>query len=46
MGALKAPGSDGFQKHRDLVAGNMYNLIFEDFDGKGRPPNSNDTFLY
>lgn len=50
MGALKAPGPDGFQalffqKYWDLVADNVYKLVFEVLAGKGMPPNLNDTFL-
>lgn len=50
MGALKAPGPDGFQvlfyqKHWDLVAPNVYHLVLSTLEGKGLPNNLNDTFL-
>lgn len=50
MSTLKAPGPDGyqalfFQKHWNLVADNVYQLVFDVPEGKGMPPHLNDTFL-
>lgn len=48
MGALKAPGPDGyqalfFQKHWNIVAKNVYDMVLPALEGKGFPDRVNKT---
>ena len=50
MGALKAPGPDGFQalfyqKNWEIVAKNVYEMVLPALEGKGLPDHINDTHL-
>ena len=50
MGAMKAPGPDGFQaifyqKNWDIVSPSVYETVLSILDGKGLPPGINETFL-
>lgn len=50
MGALKAPGLDGFkalffQKNWNVVAPKVYIMVLSALEGKGRPQSLNETFL-
>lgn len=50
MGSLKAPGPDGFQalfyqKHWEVVAKNVYELVFQVLEGKGLPEELNETHI-
>ncbi|XP_056688793.1 uncharacterized protein [Spinacia oleracea] len=50
MGALKAPGPDGFQalfyqKNWELVCSSVYDMVIPVLEGKGMPANVNDTHI-
>ena len=50
MHPMKALGPDGFQalfyqKHWDLIAGDVHKLVLDVLAGKGLPPGLNDTFI-